>query len=238
MFLPKTEEFIKEVLSFVKFPYDRQSIRKELEDHITEKTEYYCDQGYDLDKAEEIAIDDMGDSREIGTELNEQHNPIIGWIWRVSSVCVKLLSFIAGFILILHLMGVNVIGRNPIKDIPKEEIVYKLDINEKVKIDDRVITFTNLVYDKYGTMHIIYNYYETKFWRMGWSLGSIGEVSDNLGNTYFNSTGSGGGGAGRSKVIRSFSDFSSKADTLIVNFDRYNRQFRVEIPLPVGDDSE
>ena len=237
MFLPKTNKFIKDVLTYVKFPFDRESIKKELEDHITEKIEYYCEQGYDLDKAEDIAIEDMGNSRDIGVELNKQHNPLIGWIWRVSSISVKLLSFVAAFILILHVMGGYIFVPNPMKDITKEGIVYKVDVNERVRIDDRVITVTHLIYDKNSTMHIIYNYYETKFWRMGWSLGSIGEISDNLGNTYHNFTGAGGSGFGMSKVRKSVRNFSSKADTLIIDYDRYDRHYRFEIPLPVGDEN-
>jgi hypothetical protein len=33
-------------------------------------------------------------------------------------------------------------------------------------------------------------------------------------------------------------DFSSEADTLIIEYDMYNRYYKVEIPLKVGDSNE
>ena len=115
--------------------------------------------------------------------------------------------------------------------------MYKIDIDEKVKIDDTVIHFTNVVYDKNGDMSIFYEYYDTRLLGAGWSIGSIGDIMDNLGNTYF--SGSGYSSAGlKSKCRKTVRDFSQDADILIIDYDYYNRKYRVEIPLKVGDDNE
>jgi hypothetical protein len=229
------EKFLEEVISQVKFKYDRYDIKKELEVHILDKMEYYIEQGYDIDKAEELSINDMGDAKVIGKELNKLHNPLIGLIWYLSNVFLVITIVIS-----FYLVGINFISlfsRNPINDFPKSEIVYKIDVNKKVKIDDRVIHFTNVIYDKNGDMNIFYKYYNTRLWVTGWSLGTIGEISDNLGNVYFAGGGQSSGGI-ITKSQHIVTDFSKEADTLIINYDMYNRKFKVEIPLKAGDISE
>ncbi len=86
-------------------------------------------------------------------------------------------------------------------------------------------------------MNIFYECYDTKFWGMGWSSTAIGDIMNDLGNTYFAGSGYGGGGI-RSKCRRTVRDFSKEADTLIIDYDYYNRKYRVEIPLKVGDTNE
>lgn len=69
---------------------------------------------------------------------------------------------------------------------------------------------------------------------MGWSFGSIGTIKDNLGNEYFDGSGSSSGGI-ITKGVRTVSNFSSEADILIIEYDLYNRYYKVEIPLKTGD---
>lgn len=229
------EKFLEEVISQVKFKHDRYEIKKELEVHILDKTEYYIEQGYLKDKAEELSINDMGDAKEIGRELNKQHNPLIGWIWYMSNILLVITIVISSL-----LVGINFItlfSRNLINDFPKSEIVYKIDVDKKVKIDDRVIHFTNVIYDKNGDISIFYKDYNTKLLVTGWSLGTIGEISDNLGNVYFAGGGQSTGGI-ITKSQHIVKDFSKDADTLIINYDLYNRKFKVEIPLKAGEISE
>lgn len=234
--LDKVDKFLENVLSYIKFPFVKDDIKFELESHILDRINYYMEQGYDSEKAEELSIKDMGDPKEIGILLNKQHNPFLGWILKITNGMV--IFFV---ILSIYFVGVplviSIFSRNPIKDIPKENIVYKIDTDEKVKIDDTVIRFTNVVYDKNGDMNIFYECYDTKFWGMGWSSSAIGDIMDDLGNTYFAGSAYSGGGI-RTKCKRTVSDFSKEADTLIINYDYYNRKYRVEIPLKVGDTNE
>ena len=234
--LDKVDKFLENVLSYIKFPFVKDDIKFELESHILDRINYYIEQGYDSEEAEELSIRDMGDPKEIGILLNKQHNPFLGWILRITNGMVVLLITL-GALFIIPILGVSLFSKSPIKDIPKGDIVYKIDIDEKVKIDDTVIRFTNVVYDKNGDMNIFYECYDTKFWGMGWSSTAIGDVMDDLGNTYF--SGSGYSSAGiKSKCRRTVRDFSKEADTLIIDYDYYNRKYRVEIPLKVGDTNE
>lgn len=48
MLSPKSELFVKEVLSYIKFVFDRKDIRKELEAHISDKMDYYSEPYEDM----------------------------------------------------------------------------------------------------------------------------------------------------------------------------------------------
>lgn len=232
MSLHNKEKFLKEVLSQVKFKYDRHDIGTELEAHIQDKIDYYTDIGYDMDKAEELSVNDMGDAKEIGKELNKQHNPFIGWIWRITNVLLVFSVIISIFVTGLSVIA-SLITSNPANGIDKSNIAYKIDIDEKVKVDDTVIHFTDIIYEKNGDLSIIYNYYDTRLWGTGWSHGTMGEISDNLGNRYVNGSGLSSGGI-IERHRRTVDNFSKDADTLIITYDYYNRYYRLEIPLKAG----
>ena len=230
----KTEEFLKEITSYIKFVFDRDDIRLELKNHMMDKIEDYMESGYDGEEAERLTIKDMGDPKEIGVELDKQHNPIIGWIWRITHIALVIL-------IIINIFTVGFVGLitifvpNKVRSIPKENIVYRIDINEKVQIDNRVIRFTNVIYEDNGNMNIFYKEYE-KSLRSGWS-GGMGTVTDDLGSEYKGYSGSSSGGL-ITKSKRTIKEFSKDASSLIINYDEYNRKYRVEIPLKTGEENE
>lgn len=125
-------------MSYIKFPFDRDDIKKELGNHILDKMESYNEQGYDIEKAEELSINDMGNAKEIGIELNKQHNPIIGWVWKITNVLVVLSLIFTLFGVVLPLSGL-LLGPGLSDNISESDIVYEVDVDERVKIDDRVI---------------------------------------------------------------------------------------------------
>lgn len=233
MLSPKSEEFLISVLSYVKFSFDHKAIKGELQDHLIDKIEAYIEQGYGEEKAEQMAISDMGEAQEIGLELNREHNPIVGWLWRVSHIVVVIFIimnlYFVGLPMVIS-VGNTLINYNNAANIPKSNIVYNIQVNQKVKIDDTVIDFTNIILEKNGDMNIFYRYYDTSLWGLGWSLGDIGVITDNLGNKYFNGSGYGSGGIiSTDRLI--LNNFAKDADTLIISYDSFNRQYRVEIPL-------
>lgn len=131
----------------------------------------------------------------------------------------------------------TIFSSNPKNNIAKENIVYNIKANQRVKIDDRVIKFKNVIYEKDGNMNIVYEHYDTKLFGTTWSLGHIKTVKDNLGNEYSIDSGSNYGGI-ISKGVETVEDFSSEADTLIIEYDMYNRYYKVEIPLKAGGSNE
>ena len=93
------------------------------------------EQGLNFKEAEEKAIEDMGDPKGIGVQLNKEHNPILGWLWVISKGLVSLFVIINFFMVgpIFLYSIFSIVSSSPIKDIPKEDIVYKLDIDERCR---------------------------------------------------------------------------------------------------------
>jgi hypothetical protein len=237
MLYPKVERYLTEVIRFVKFYSDREAIKSELESHMIDRIDDYIAMGYDKESAEQLSIDHMGDAKEIGKALNKEHNPILGWIWIGTNILVVLLLtwtiYFNGFYIIAAFTNNNLVN-----DIPESNIVYRIDLKETVKLDDRVINFTNIIYEENGDLNIFYNCYEARVWGRGWSFSGAGFIiTDNLGNSYFNGGGQGSGGI-KSYNIKTYNNFSSDADTLFINYDSYNRSFQVEIPLKAGGKNE
>ncbi len=228
MLLPETRDFLEQIMSRVKFPFDKTGIKSELEAHINDKRDFYMEIGHDRVSAEKLAVSDMGDARQIGQELNRQHHPLIGWLWIMTNLIV-----IAIVLLNLSLVGPKILmsfKSSPINSIPDSRIVYSIDVNETVRLDDTLIKFQKIVLDKSGTMHIAYEHHEKLIFRSGWSLGNIGTIRDDLGNEYFDGSESSSNGI-VSKGVRSVDNFNPQANKLIISYDSYNRSYKIEIPL-------
>lgn len=227
-----SDEFLSSVIKHIKFFPDRTKIKNELENHIFDKMNHYIEKGHDAETAEKLAVAHMGEAKEIGKLLNKQHNPVIGWLCFLTSMVLPIAIaynvFLAGLFILLPLFW-----NNPIDDIPEARIAYSIKVNKSVQMDDRIITFSKVVLEKNRNLSISYEYHNKWFTNSGWSLGSIGELKDNLGNTYFTGNSSTSSGF-ISKGFRSVKDFNPAADTLIINYDSYNRKYRVEIPLKEG----
>ena len=229
-------QYLQEILSYIKFSFDRKNIKKELEGHLSDKIEYYMERGYDRDRAEQLTIKDMGDAGKIGEELNRQHNPVLGWLWMLTNAaavvtgiifCMVFLSFIGNFI---HFDDFR-------DEIPASDIAYQIDVNEKVRIDDRIIHFTGLIQKKNGDINVFYEYYDVRLWGTGWTLGNLGEITDDNGNKYISGQGQESGGVIK-KGVWTVKDFSSEADCLNITYDRYNREYQVEIQMKAGKKNE
>lgn len=80
----KFEIYIREVTSHVKFRFDRRAIGQELREHMEDLYEDLLSQDIDEEQAAQLTVDYMGDSEELGKELNEVHHPLWGWIWLVT----------------------------------------------------------------------------------------------------------------------------------------------------------
>lgn len=87
-------KFASEVVKEVKFKYDHTAIRQELVEHMEELYEDLRAEGMDAHVAEIMAVEYMGDAAEIGKALNEEHSPLLGWIWRMSRWAVAAMFLI------------------------------------------------------------------------------------------------------------------------------------------------
>lgn len=222
------DEYLKEVLSHVKFFFDHDSIEKELTVHLEERKENYIFEGYTGKEAEALTLSNFGDPVEIGKALNKEHNPMLGWLYYLSNVFVGILIF--SFILPI---GMSVLARNPSKTIPKDNILYRIDVDEKVKLDDRMILFDEVIYEKNGNLSIIYRERHSDLMSLGSSVSILGYIYDDKGQEYFDGSGSSTGGL-FNKAIRTVTGFPKDAEKLIIEYDFFNRYYMVEIPLKAG----
>lgn len=127
-------------------------------------------------------------------------------------------------------------GPTPV-NLAERNIVYDVKVGETVRLDDRVIHFSRVIYDRAGRLYIFYSHRDVWF-RRNWGFSSIGTFSDDLGNTY--SLGSGGETASglQTRAYWVVTGFSPQARTLYITFDQFNRRYEVRIPLPAGDGRE
>lgn len=72
------ENYITAVTSHVKFRFDRYDIGQELREHMEDLYEDLLSQDIDEEQAAQLTVDYMGDSEELGKELNKAHNPVLG----------------------------------------------------------------------------------------------------------------------------------------------------------------
>ena len=76
----RTREFLNDVCKRIKYKPANKPIAEELEGHIEDlKSEYIC-KGYSEEVAEEKAVEQMGDAKQIGKKLNKIHRPKLDWI--------------------------------------------------------------------------------------------------------------------------------------------------------------
>lgn len=231
--------YIDEILSYVKYPLARPSIKKELASHMSEKMDEYLDQKYGLDDAAIATIKDMGDAKEIGTALNKQHNPFFSWILFVTNLFVIIMILMVCKTSITYFHERVFLDRRLPAD-SKEENLIEFKVNKSVKLEDTVIHITKVVY--YYDYHEIKVFYElesltTRFdIRGGFNL--IFNILDDKGNEYIPWTRSADQFGVVTKGALVYDDFPERLDRITIYYDKYNRNFKLEIPLEKGEQNE
>lgn len=90
----KKEEYINEVTALIKNKAVRNDVKKELEAHIDDRTEYYLDAGYDEDVSVKRAVEMMGSPKDVAKSFEKLHN---NTLWIIISA-VSLFVYIIGLI--------------------------------------------------------------------------------------------------------------------------------------------
>ncbi|NLP52415.1 FtsW/RodA/SpoVE family cell cycle protein [Bacillus sp. RO1] len=95
---PIFDEFLTKVISKVKSKEAHSMIRKELHHHLLELSQSFQNREDSKEKAEEKAVQEMGNPYSIGEKLNKLHKPRMDWM-------LIILFFIIGAISFLPLIG-------------------------------------------------------------------------------------------------------------------------------------
>ncbi len=222
MRVPEWEDYLKKVVSFVKFKYDRNDIYFELLGHMEDRLEDYLSEGMEQEEAEALVLENMGDAEEVGRELNKEHKPLLGWIWRISR-WVLILTILVNVPFVLN-MGLGVlysVGDVLLNDREYQgsEAVYTIPVNDGWKYYDYHVTIQEVTYYEDETMVVYYTVWSNPFSRsIKWtySLAGFGRVFDENGNDY-------PGGGGLSAGVVSIGDlrldgFPEDAQQLIFRY--------------------
>jgi len=93
----KIETFLDEVCIHINCKTVHKDIREELCEHINELKEENINNGYDEEKALDLAISTMGSSDEIGTKLNQQHKPQTEWSLLILTAIIAIIGAVVIF---------------------------------------------------------------------------------------------------------------------------------------------
>ena len=228
------QEYLDRMLHHVKSKYDHIDIRREYREHMEDMLDYYVESGMDEDTAKHTVLEEMGDADSLGRVLNEIHNPVVGWIWRVSRWVMVMVITVS----VLNFLPMVIVTANGYFNgwdrIQTEgDLIYETEIGEKVTIDTQTMYFDHMkVYDT-GESRKAKIYFVK---RLHWDALGIshipwgdGVIRDNLGN-FYHASDSNPAGYIQSCVLY-VREIEADAETLIVDYDRYGRKFYMEIPL-------
>ena len=175
----------------------------------------------------------MGDSDEIGKELDKEHKPWIGWLW-VATRFVAVMFFVMAIGEAVS-FGVSAFGFifDDNEYSSDGALVYEMDIDESFRLDDDTITLEELKYYDNGDMVVKYKRMrDLDSDAVDWSFSlHAANFTDENGTRYL-----GGGGYSRGSVLGevgflTINDFPYESDMLILDHKYNGRTMYAEIPL-------
>jgi len=224
---------------------EREAIRAELLDHLSDHREMLVEHGMEELEAERRAIEAMGDPTEIGRAWNEKLSPF--WLWLGRLCCV-------GFVLILLFSSGNILGT---ADNILESIVARR--NPGIYVSEREVTGYELIWENEPTMekpfgeHIIrierVELYESRIekdyiaqiYYVTWHQDVFGKALDSKvfrweekygpGVTYM---GGGSGWGGYVSYAREKLAVDKGLEAIEISFDYNGNHFEAVIPLDWG----
>lgn len=156
MRVPEWEEYLKQILSHVKFKYDHNFIYFELKNHMEDRYDGFIEEGMDEEQAVNAVLGCMGDADKVGEELNQVHSPVLGWVWRILKN-VLIVLIIVNILPMFSLVLTSVISifetYNEKSDSP---LVYTIDVDYKEKVYDTTYIIDKILYYEDNTLEIRY----------------------------------------------------------------------------------
>lgn len=191
------QEFLQIIRKQIHFIFDRDSVEQEISQHIEDSIADLMSDGYKRLEAEKIAVEQMGDPIEIGKQLNEEHHPLLGYLWVASNVVLAILIIPA--MILFGSFAYNLYQLATPTTVENSEIIIDLDIEfdirtHYVKLDyicvnednEYLITYrgyNNFLYSRAGwssDLFFVKNEYG-EYWETGggYSQGPVGTFGYN-----------------------------------------------------------
>lgn len=97
---PETiREYLDAVQEQIRWKRARPVLARELEQHLTDQRDAFLEEGADLETAERLAVEEMGDPVRVGTELDRVHRPKPQWGLLAATLALALLGgFLRGWL--------------------------------------------------------------------------------------------------------------------------------------------
>ncbi|MGM9536918.1 MAG: hypothetical protein ACI3VN_01160 [Candidatus Onthomonas sp.] len=225
-------DYIDQVLGYVQFPFDRPAIRQELEDHIEDL----------LSDVPELPEEErpgyirgrMGDPETVGKALNQEHSPVLGWLWKLSGwIMWAVLLWNLPALLGLPSTVLDYVTYGPGHyDPPASGLVATVDCEVTGQIDDMEITIDQLrLYDN-NELEICYRTFQSPFCSSAcWSFSLAPDYFRNENGAAFDSGGGFSKGGSVSYHQECIDHFDPDSKVLILDYDHNGRIFYAEIPL-------
>lgn len=223
--LHDTNEYIQEVLSYVRLRRDHKRIWRELLGHFEDSREQGKAEGLTEEAAEKRSIERMGDPVALGKALDREHDFRLGAAVAVLRILLILVCIRFSLSALSELPLAHDTSAQPRVYAPQSEIATP----QTVKIDAVTVEFERLVVDGRNNGWLYYTAYMLNPFEMDpepifWSM------ADDLGNQYeidMLPIRKAGWCSGALRIHH----LDSKASRLYLIFDRNGRHFQVDIPL-------
>ena len=180
------QEYLKLVCKEIHFIFDRKAVQKELEQHLEDSMlDLMLEERLSKEDAETKAVMQMGDPVEVGKQLNEEHHPVLGYLWMLSRALV-----VALLIIVIPSMIAGVMANKPLREPVVAEgskEVYPVDV--VVKMPSYEVHLDNICLLETGAYRLTYRY-RTDFvlQRVGNAFQQLITATDKNGNSNFGST--------------------------------------------------
>lgn len=159
------ERYLNDVVSHVRFVFDRKQIRQELTEHMEDLYEDLLSQEIDEAQAAELTVDYMGDSEELGKELNKVHNPVLGYIWLVLAILCLVVTAQTAFGLLDTGKEIAKGYFAEVRPASDSEVVYTIFPEVEKQVYDYTLYIDKIVYYEDGTMEVDYATWRNPFSR-------------------------------------------------------------------------
>ena len=235
---PEWIDYTKKILRHVRFKFDHEAIRDEYLEHMDDMYEFYLGRGMSADQAKSAVLDDMGDADELGCILNQIHNPVLGWIWRLSRWITAVLVAVFIYTCGNHVWDGIFNGMEWLRT--HGDLLYTVELDEKEVLDYRTLHFTKLEVYEYGTAVLYY----TDFIRLAdpFEAGLIywnhAEINDKHGPIDESMKHGNSQWGWIRKFAVEFGNVMNDSEYIFIDYDWNQCQFTLEIPLLETDDME
>ncbi|MBQ8803945.1 MAG: hypothetical protein IJZ53_09940 [Tyzzerella sp.] len=173
------KEYLRIVRKQIHFIFDRDSIESELNQHLQDSVADLMEDGLSEEEAELQAVAQMGNPVEVGKLLNQEHHPLLGYLWIASMVILLLLVYPA-FILITG-FGYSII--NLAIPTVHDTVVETYPIGIEMELPTHSVKIDNITLNEEGRYYLTYRS-RTKldYSRAGWSS-SLFYLEDSAGES-------------------------------------------------------